>query len=231
MGYEIRATKAGRDDPFEEQKRLLWTKKTPVIFDVGAHHGQTALLYAELFGEGMIYCFEPYEESYRMLVQNVHAHKNIRPFNIALGNAIGTTKFFLNKSSQTNSMLPSAAKGAEVWGKGMLETDAVGQVAVTTLDAFMGSQSIGTIDILKMDAQGAEYMILEGATKAIREKRIGLIYSEIITLSTYEGQKEFDEMLRIFRENGFALHNLFNPSLTDDGRLRQVDAVFTMESR
>jgi FkbM family methyltransferase len=228
FGYELRAVTGRRDDPFAEQK-LLVSAATPVIFDVGAHHGQTALLYARLFPTAAIFSFEPSGESYRALLDNVRPYKNIRAFNIALGGKSGKTTFHHNRESQTNSLLPSAAEGADVWGRGMLETDAVGQVDVTTLDDFMESHSIDRIDILKMDAQGGEFLIMEGAKRAVSEKRIRVVYTEIITLPTYGGQKEFDEMLRIYRENGFSLYNLFNPSLTDDGRLRQVDAVFTGE--
>lgn len=91
----------------------------------------------------------------------------------------------------------------------------------------MATQDIPAIDILKLDVQGAEPLVIEGAAKACRRGAIRLVYSEIITQPTYQGQKRFDEALAVFYNNGFDLYNIYNFSLTLDGRLREVDVIFT----
>ena len=78
---------------------------------------------------------------------------------------------------------------------------------------------------MKLDVQGAEHLVLEGATDALRENRISVIFTEIITMPTYVGQISLHEMLRKFDDHNFQLYNIYNLS-TVDGRLRQVDAIF-----
>jgi hypothetical protein len=53
-----------------------------------------------------------------------------------------------------------------------------------------------------------------------------MIYTEIITLPTYEGQRYLDEILGQMRSHGFDLFNFYNYSCTNTGQLRQVDAIF-----
>src|SRR6185312_11125048 len=95
-----------------------------------------------------------------------------------------------------------------------------------TLDDFVSQNGIGKIDILKMDTQGTEYQILEGAYRCLQMKKIGLIYLEIITMNTYQKQKNLDEILLLLRINGFVLYNFYNLTYTNLGELRQVDAIF-----
>src|SRR5271157_2358581 len=100
FGYDLHRI----PDPFVDQKNLIKDMKGPVIFDVGAHHGQTSILYSKLFKNGLIYSFEPYAESFKYLSTNVKRYDNIKPINVALGNKIGKSKFYINPSSGTNSL-------------------------------------------------------------------------------------------------------------------------------
>ena len=113
-----------------------------------------------------------------------------------------------------------------IWGKGLLETIGTVDVEMTTLDNFVDENNIKKIDILKMDVQGAEFMVLNGAKKTFEKGIVNMIYTEIIMLPTYEGQIPFDETIKLIRSFGFELYNFFNYNLTDAGQLRQVDAIF-----
>jgi FkbM family methyltransferase len=222
FGYDLHRI----PDPFIDQKNLIKGITEPVIFDVGAHHGQTSITYLRLFKDGLIYSFEPYAESFKYLSTNVKGYDNIRPFNVALGNKIGKLNFYINLSSGTNSLLPADAKAPETWSDGLYDNTDQIEVDVVTIDSFVEKYEIKQIDLLKLDTQGTEYQIIEGADKAFSEGRIKVIYTEIITMPTYIGQKELHEVLRIIQDKGFRLHNFYNYSLTN-GRLRQVDAIFT----
>lgn len=222
FGYDLHRI----PDPFIDQKNLIKGIKGPVIFDVGAHHGQTSIMYSKLFKNGLIYSFEPYAESFKYLSTKVKRYDNIKPFNVALGNKIGKSKFYINPSSPTNSLLPTDAKAPQIWGDGLLESTDQTEVDVVTIDSFVEKYEIKRVDILKLDTQGTEYQIIEGAGKAFSEGRIKVIYTEIITMPTYIGQKELHEVLHIIQDKGFRLHNFYNYSLTN-GKLRQVDAIFT----
>ncbi|WP_018341620.1 FkbM family methyltransferase [Cytophaga aurantiaca] len=228
IGFEITSTKyiVSPPDAFEDQKKILAGQKSVTIFDVGAHHGQTALAYTKLFDTPQIFSFEPFGESYTALTNTVKPFGNIKTFNTALSNITGEVEFHSNQSSATNSILPTHKEGAAVWDVDLLDTIHKIKVPVTTVDAFIASNNISHVDVLKIDTQGTEYLVIEGALQSIKAGKIKMIYMEILTLPTYENQKKFDEILLLLRTNGFELHNIYNTSLTKNGVLRQVDALF-----
>jgi FkbM family methyltransferase len=227
LGYEVIASDLNNDrDAFLEQQRLNGAKSDLVIFDVGAHHGQTALTYSKLFKYAKIYSFEPYPTSFDILKEKTKHVSLIKPFNFALGNKNGHIEFHVNNSTATNSILGTSTQGHEVWGTGKLETQQITKVQVCTLDEFFKQESLAKIDILKLDTQGSEHLVLEGARSTLEKGMIKLVYTEIITMPTYENQKTLDEVLYIFKTINFRLHHFYNFSLTPDGQLRQLDAIF-----
>lgn len=228
LGFEIIQTKyvVSPPDAFEDQKRIFADQKSVVVFDVGAHHGQTALAYNKLFNSSEIYSFEPFDESYTALITTVKSFSNIKAFNTALSNITGEVDFHSNQSSATNSIFATHQEGAAIWDVDLLNTLNKIKVPVTTIDAFVATHNISHIDILKIDTQGTEYLVIEGALDSIKAGKIKLIYMEILTLPTYVNQKKFDEILLLLRTHGFELYNIYNTSHTKNGTLRQVDAVF-----
>jgi FkbM family methyltransferase len=233
FGYEISATSHYNLEEhipeYTDQQKIIGNGPI-TIFDVGAHNGQTSHTYNKLFSQASIYAFEPFPQSFDILKKNVEDKENIKVYNVALSNVIGKVKFNVNESSQTNSILSTHIDGADTWGKNLLSTIDTIDIESTTIDKFVEKNTIDKIDILKLDTQGTEYFIIEGAAKTIAKNKIKLIYLEIIIMPTYDGQKYFDEILLLFRANNFHLYNLYNFSHTANGMLRQVDAIFIHES-
>ncbi len=224
-GHHINKYESKKDKIFNTQRKLCNSKKRPIIFDIGAYDGETALTYSKYFNQCDIFSFEPYKETYDVLEKNIKAYNNIKSFNIALGNNNGKSVFHVNNFLATNSLLPSSDEGINIWGADKLETKKIIEVPMQTIDHFLQEEGINQIDILKMDAQGAEYLILEGAKESIAAGKIKIIYSELIVRPIYEGQKDLDEMLRIYRNLGFDLYNLYKSNDKDD-RLKFMDGIF-----
>lgn len=228
FGYTIGASNnfSTYSDPIVDQKMLIGEENKVVIFDVGAHNGQTSLLYNHFFKYATIYSFEPSPKAFSIMKERVNTYSNINIYNKALGNIDGKVNFYLNKYDYTNSMLSTHHDAIKSWGADHLETKEVIQVASSTLDSFIRESNIEHLDILKIDTQGSEHCVIEGASHAIEKGMIKLVYLEIICMPAYESQKYFDEMLHLMRSKGFQLYNLYNFSMTDFGQLRQMDAIF-----
>jgi len=226
LGYQVININVRERDPFKDQARLV-TKKQITIFDVGACTGDVAIQYNDLFKNSTIYCFEPYASSYETLKKMTGGHKNIKCYNVALSNLTGKVDFHVNQYYPTNSILATHIDSSKNWNDVVFVTKDLIKIDSLTLDDFVAKNHIDEIDILKMDTQGTEYQILEGASKCLEQKKICLIYLEIILMPTYVNQKNFDEILLLLRRKGFSLFNLYNLSYTNSGELRQVDAVFT----
>ena len=227
FGLEL-AKKSKNENAFELQKKLVGKAKKPLtIFDVGAHVGNVSLKYNKLFPNSSIYSFEPFPESFSSLQQNTSQHKNIKIFNKGLGEYVGSSKFHSNIHEQTNSILATHEEANSNWGNtDMLNTKEVLNIELTTVDQVVAEENIKRIDILKMDVQGAEYKVMAGAKKIMEEEMISLIYTEIITIPTYQNQQKLDAVLKMYREYGFELFTIYNSGYTEKGRLQYIDAIF-----
>lgn len=233
FGFEINKIPKGKkvlqtqQDAFVIQKFLFRNFKSEVvIFDVGSYVGEIALKYNNIFKKSKIYCFEPFKESFSILEKNTTIHKNIICYNTAFSNSGGKANFNANVAPYTNSLLKTCLQAEETWGKKLLDTKETLEIDVTTIDDFMSKEKILVIDILKLDTQGAEFLIIEGAKKTLQNGKIKIIYTEILALPTYQDQKLMHELIGTLYSFGFELFNFYNPSYTEKGQLRQVDAIF-----
>lgn len=218
-------------DPYHEQARLLKRVANPVIFDVGAHIGQTAVKYNKLFPAARIYSFEPFKASFEMLQVNVKSRPEITPVNLALGALNGKRKLTINRSTATNSLFPTDHRAQETWN-GTDVTNTVGEmeVSISTLDTYIQSiPGLNKIDILKLDAQGSEMEILIGARSLMEKGMIGIVFTEIIVMPTYVGQRNLDEYLAYMRTLNYYLHNFYNCCYSNEGQINQLDALFIYE--
>ena len=119
-------------------------KKDMVIIDIGANMGLTALYFKD--HAKVIYAIEPSSQSYQALVENTKAYPNIKTFNLAIAHENGPVKLHTNDSGG----VPDS-----VFGNGGIEEIVQG----VTLEKFMTDNNIDHVDVLKVDCEGAEYLI------------------------------------------------------------------------
>ncbi len=226
LGYEL--SKIPKIEPcFESMQKLLDKVEKPIIFDVGAHQGVYSVLFRKIFPTSVVYAFEPFGDTFSRLKENTASDPSIHPFNFGFSNREGTEIFHSNMHDGTNSLFSTNELSSQTWGEGVLDTKNVVQAEFKTIDSFISAMAIPRIDLLKIDVQGAEYLVMEGAARTCKKESIQLIYNEIITQPTYDGQKRLDEVLTCFYDSGFDLFDIYNLSHTKEGRLRQVDTIFT----
>lgn len=214
-------------DAHADQYTLLGGGKAPcTIFDLGANEGKTVARYRGLFPSAEIHCFEPGDEAFAALVQRFAADSAVKPQRLAVSRASGRQQFFMNKFSETNSLLRVSPESERYVDPSM--TDNIGAIEVETvsLDDFCRARQITHIDILKMDIQGGELMALEGASRLFANSAISLIYTEILFTSLYENQASFDDLMCFLRGHGYAIFGLYNLNYAKNGVLAWGDALF-----
>ncbi|MEO6289235.1 MAG: FkbM family methyltransferase [Ginsengibacter sp.] len=229
LGYRFLPISTPLQNAFKAQQYLIGTSPLN-IFDIGAHTGETSLVYNKIFKTPSIFAFEPFLPSFEILKDSVRTFNNIQVFNTAVSDISGQVDFHVNKSSATNSMLASSEDSKKNWGENLLDTIESIKIDSVTIDDLLERLNIETIDILKIDTQGTEYEIIQGAGKSIDQNKIKLIYLEIILVSTYTKQKYFDETLLLLRNKGFELFNLYNFTYSESNELKQLDAIFIHKS-
>jgi len=152
----------GIHDDLDRVCAALLIDPTGVALDVGANIGTTSAILSQHLPHGQVYAFEPGPNVFAALETNVAANglDNVKPVNLAVAAKPGTIKFF------------------EDAAYGHIATDDRGcDVAAVSIDDFVTSRAIKRIDFIKIDVEGFESGVLEGATKTI-ERFAPIVYME-----------------------------------------------------
>ncbi|MBW4551067.1 MAG: FkbM family methyltransferase [Aphanocapsa sp. GSE-SYN-MK-11-07L] len=226
LGFEIHRISPNATnvtDPYAVMRRLI-DNPQPIIFDVGANVGRTAKRFRSLFPEANIFCFEPFPSSFERLSSAFTNDPAIECHQLALADVPGISRLTVNQSSATNSLLTSDARAANYWGPNLLDTQAEIEVKTETVDRFCERKGLKHLDILKLDVQGAEFSVLEGARELLQNQCIDLIYMEMITAPTYVGQRKLHEYLGLFDTWKYEVFDFYN-LCRKDARLIQTDNI------
>ena len=79
-------------------------------------------------------------------------------------------------------------------------------VPIVPLDKWVANRGLTHVDVLKLDTQGSELGVLEGAVEVLGHVR--LLQVEVEFNPIYEGQPLFGDVDRFLREHGFVLWRL-----------------------
>ena len=129
------------------------------VVDVGAHIGLFSLFAAQFCKKGRVFCFEPVNDNYELLLENIKLNNitNIIPFNCAVSQNSSKVKIFLNDDQSSHSMFIPNSESIEV-------------PSISIHDIFKENE-IKKCDLLKLDCEGAEYDII----KSIKQEFFGFI--------------------------------------------------------
>ena len=145
----------------------------PIIFDVGANHGQFALAGYKIIGEkAKIYSFEPSKVTFNALKQNLHEeHINIEVHNFGLGESDAELTLYADSEGSGEASLYKR----EITGKKITVTE---NVKIRDLDTFCLEQNIDHIHYLKLDVEGHELSVFKGAKQMLARGTIDWIQFE-----------------------------------------------------
>ena len=221
-------------DRYYHQKKIynfLKNFKIKTIFDVGAHKGEFLKLIKKIENFEKIYSFEPQKKIYQNL-NLLSVENKIFCFNFALSNNNGIRNLKINKISSTSTF--SEINNQSLWYKiksfivrGSLEStfNYDEKVNVMKLDDFCNDHKISNIDLLKIDTEGHEKEVLEGALNLIKEKKIKYILLEFHLSKMYKNYSTKD--LENFLDNSnFRLLKKYKfPLLFFEDRIYGLDSV------
>lgn len=218
-------------DLFQSIQGLAKENSISTIFDVGGNAGDFSWQFSQLYSDAQIYCFEPSPRSYESLVTRFSRNSKISIHNIAVSDGNGTADFHCYKVNPTDSLLMPAIQWRQ-WVDGKsdaLELQSNITVTTTTLDTFCSNHAISTIDILKIDTQGAECKILDGAKNLLSRHAVNFLILEMLFVPVYKNQPYFFEVCRKLADYGYSLVNLYNIRYDDDENPLQIkwaDGIF-----
>lgn len=224
IGIDVSRYNAAQSGAARTQVQLQ-ANQIDTVLDVGANDGGYAQGILDAGFRGRVLSFEPLEDAHRRL--QTRAHRNPRWLvapRMALGAANGTVALNVAGNSTSSSILPMRAEHersapqSRYVGKELVPLARLDLVKHPAIDA---AQAIH----LKIDTQGFEMPVLEGATGLL--PRIRGLQLEMSLVPLYEGQVLFRELFDWVTGQGFDLHGVL-PGFSDQetGRMLQMDGVF-----
>ena len=157
----------------------------PVFLDVGANVGLFSLAFAYMFQQSTIHSFEPINFIYQHLIENLKLNKlvsdRIHAHNVGMSNRVESRLLSIPTADQHERYSkPTDIRHYSAYGKGEEKF----QVQFTTIDQWFGENNLSAIDFIKVDVEGHEYPVLQGAECTIEKFRPIIMFElNYLTLS------------------------------------------------
>ncbi len=227
LGYHIlrRDLNVSVDDAFREQLRLIGSDVSCIV-EVGAADGRDTERYALASPNAKVVAFEPVPKSFKALHERAVLSPTIQAVNAAVSDSIGNEEFYIGNWVDASSLMKANFTNTN-YDAYTAPTHCI-NVDVVTLDSFCSENGINNIDLLKIDAQGAELKVLTGATALLSSKAIRVIYCEVNFLEIYKSSPLFHDISLFLYMHGFGLHGLYDIVRDHQGRVLWADAIFCL---
>jgi FkbM family methyltransferase len=240
----LRRFKTMPDDPFWFRLELLTNrheaesiqlvdqllKPGMIMLDVGAHVGYYARRAARLVGkEGKVFAFEPHPRTFGVLSRNVRRYPNVTPVQAALSDEEGSAELYDYLMMSASGSLHYDESLLELQKAHLADSDIAPRISegfptqkytvqTITVDHYLAEQGIQSVDLVKMDIEGAEIGALRGMKTTIgsspQMKLIMEYNPKALKAFDYEPQEALREVLGL----GFATLQVIEP----DGRLTDL---------
>ena len=206
-----------------ELNKILSFHKINLVLDVGAYTGTYAQSLRRFGYEKKIISFEPITESHDRLVVNSSKDKkwNVHE-RVALGNENKLIKINISKKKDSSSILKIKKNHIKLEPESKIIKSE--NVKMVTLDKIIKRYVNKKNSFLKIDTQGYEYPILLGS--GIFLKKIKLIQLELSLHRLYEGQENWEQILKYLEKFNFKIWNIV-PGFKNKkiGQLMQFDVI------
>ncbi|MEJ2602762.1 MAG: FkbM family methyltransferase [Gammaproteobacteria bacterium] len=219
----LRVQRISNDD-IHRLVRTLEANRIEIVLDVGANIGQFARSLREAGFRGEIVCFEPLPTAHAALQE---AFRNDAGTTVHPRVALGSERSTIDINVAANSVSSSVLDMLDAHRQAAPDSEYVATESAELLrldDVFHTYVGEGKRSFLKIDTQGYEWNVLDGAAESL--PRIDGLLLEMSLVPLYEGQRLWRQLIDRLESAGFSLWQIF-PGFTDPstGRCLQFDAV------
>jgi len=168
-----------------------YLKAGDTVVDIGANIGQLAIGAAMIVGDGgAVYAFEPHPDIYSYLNNNIAMNKcnHIHTYNMAVGNEVGVLFISDKRNDDQNTIVKNQQSGISIK-----------QIKLDDMDIIESK-----IDLLKVDVEGYEKFVFEGA-RLVLEKTECVYYESWQDHFEKYGCSVMD-VQRILEMSGFTIY-------------------------
>ena len=223
LGRQVRALVDKQYRRAFRNLRHLPRLKYRFVIDGGANRGSFSDALLQLHRPERLVLVEAIPELAEALRSRYAGRSGISVVSAALSDRNGTASFEINRSDASSSLLPIDPRNSH-WFSRDLRVERTVEVPTISLPALMDGQGLPTVDLLKLDLQGAEKLVLTGAEAVL--DRVQVVYTEVFFEQLYAGAWLFGEMNQFLADHRFKLCGLSNIVHASDGDLVQANATF-----
>ena len=186
----------------------------PVIFDVGAHIGNFSIASNVFYKDCKVYSFEPVKSTFDILSFNIANYVNIKVFNIALGKENKRdVMFFSNSEKDRSSFFKDNILNQE-----NLNTQ---EIEIKTISSIVKEFDILVIDILKIDVEGFEYEVIEGASDILNRVKFVIVENHL-----KDHPHNFAKISKILTDNNFILYRIGKIWSDENNQISVFDLIY-----
>ena len=193
------------------------------VIDGGANRGSFTDAFLQLHRPERLVLVEAIPDLAEKLRARYAGRSGISVVSVALSDKNGEAQFEINRSDASSSLLPIDPRNMAWFNRDLTVARTI-QVRTMTLPTLLADQGMQTVDLLKLDLQGAERFVLTGGDAVL--DRVRVIYTEVFFEQLYTGAWLFWEMNEFLSGHGFKLCGLSNIVHASDGDLVQANATF-----
>ena len=193
-GYLIRAPRDGALTFMEVLQEDVYGRahhpaRGDTVIDVGAYVGMFSVkMSSRVGGDGKVFAVEPSQGNLTFLYRNIGHRHNVTCVPVALGASIGYGQLTKSDASPCHQLTTRKDWGTE-------------EVRIETMDGMVALLEIDKVDFIKIDAEGSELKVLQGATNTLRNNRLHLAIAAYHDLDT--GEPELPQVCELLEDAGF----------------------------
>lgn len=193
------------------------------VIDAGANRGAFADAFLQLHQPARLVLIEAIPELAAHLTKRYADRDCISVVSAALSDSDGEAEFELNASPASSSLLRIDPRNSEWFGRDLRVARNI-RVPTVSLATLMRRQNLPAIDLLKLDLQGAERLVLQGAADVL--DKVAVIYTEVFFELLYADAWLFADATAFLERHGFKLCGLSNIVHAQNGDLVQANATY-----
>lgn len=208
---------------------LLPKNRSITFIDIGANAGHFSSAMCTEFKIKKGILIEPVEKLIPVLKATFPDDKVFKIIHAAISDRIEETDFYVNQDADFVSSLLKLDNKSDGVRHLHFEDAVLTKVQALTLDYITDKEQLADIDLIKIDVQGAEHLVLQGAVETLKKAKV--VYTEFSFKPVYEGSSVFIDLYQFLYNNNFMLTHISPGFAAPSGELLQGDALFINKSK